>query len=366
MAQNQNNSKDLNDTIHFPCGKVMRNRFMLAPMTNTQSQEDGRLSDEEFRWLHKRAEGQFGLVMTCASNVQANGQCWPGQLGIYDDKQLLGHERLARAIRAEGSLAVLQLHHGGMRCPADLIGESPVAPSPNETEGARALSTAEVEQLRDDFITAAQRAQKAHYDGVEIHGAHGYILTQFLSSEHNQRKDQYGGSWENRRRLVLEIIDGIRETCGEEFLLGIRLSPERFGMQLSEIKELCELLIADGKIDFLDISLWDIYKDPITDTDDNRSLLEHFADLDYGKVKWTVAGKIYNGKDVQKALAAGMDFVTIGRSAILHHDFPKRVMENPDFEPIETPVTAEYLQKEGLSPKFIDYMRRWKGFVEEE
>lgn len=366
MAQDFTDTKQAKDTLHFPCGKIMRNRFMLAPMTNSQSYEDGRLSEEEFRWLTMRAEGKFGLVMTCAANVQANGQCWPGQLGIYDDKHLMGHERLARAIRAEGSLGVVQLHHGGMRCPEDLIGETPVAPSDNEAEGARALSTAEVEELRDAFITAAQRAQKANYDGVEIHGAHGYILTQFLSSEHNQRTDQYGESWENRRRLVLEIIDGVRAACGDDFLLGIRLSPERFGMQLAEIKELCMLLVEGGKIDFLDISLWDVFKKPLEDTDGERSLLQHFADLDYGDVKWTVAGQIYNGPDVQKVLEAGADFVTIGRSAILHHDFPQRVMENPDFEPIETPVSAEHLQKEGLSPTFINYMRRWKGFVEEK
>lgn len=365
MSIEQNHTPDYKASLHFPNGKIMRNRFMLAPMTNTQSHEDGQLSEEEFHWLHKRAEGHFGLVMTCASNVQANGQCWPGQLGIYDDKHLPGHERLARAIRAEGSLAVVQLHHGGMRCPADLIGESPVAPSEQKEEGARALTTAEVEQLRDDFISAAQRAQKAGYDGVEVHGAHGYILTQFLSVEHNQRKDQYGGSWGNRRRLVLEIIEGIRKACGAGFLLGIRLSPERFGMQLSEIKELCQLLVASGQVDFLDISLWDVFKKADENPNDERSLLEHFAALDYGKVKWTVAGKIYGGKEVQKVLAARVDFVSIGRSAILHHDFPKRVMDNPDFEPIETPVSPAYLQKEGLSPRFIDYMRRWKGFVAE-
>ena len=113
--------KELNNTIIFPCGAKMKNRFMLAPLTNTQSHEDGILSDEEFHWLTMRAKGQFGLVMTCASHVQAVGKGFPGQLGTFDDKHLEGHIRLAKAIQAHGSLAVLQLHHAGMRSDPKLI-----------------------------------------------------------------------------------------------------------------------------------------------------------------------------------------------------------------------------------------------------
>lgn len=154
----------------------MKNRFMLAPMTNTQSHEDGKLSDEEFNWLIMRAKGGFGLTMTCASHVQFVGKGFPGQLGIYDDSQFEGHQRLAAAIKAHDSLAVIQLHHAGMRSPEDLIGEQPVCPSAIEKYNTRALSLTEVEQLRDDFIAAAVRSKEAGYDGVEVHGAHGYIL----------------------------------------------------------------------------------------------------------------------------------------------------------------------------------------------
>jgi 2,4-dienoyl-CoA reductase-like NADH-dependent reductase (Old Yellow Enzyme family) len=352
---------DLDTPITFPNGQRMKNPFMLAPMTNTQSHEDGTLSDEEYHWLTMRAKGQFGLVMTCASNVQANGQCWPGQLGIYADRHIPGHRRLASGIQEHGSLAVIQLHHGGMRCPNELIGATSVCPSDNEEHDARALSLEEVKQLRDDFITAAVRAKTAGYDGAEIHGAHGYILTQFLSSEHNQRTDAYGGSLENRSRLLFEIAEGIRQECGIDFLLGVRLSPERFGMEPAEIKALSQQLIDSGWIDFLDLSLWDVFK---TSGPSGEPLLHYFANLDRKNVKITAAGKIHNGETVRKTLEAGMDFVTIGRAAILHHDFPLRVIENPDFQPVQTPVSAAYLQKEGLSPVFVDYMKAWKGFVE--
>ncbi|WP_411895405.1 NADH:flavin oxidoreductase [Winogradskyella sp. A2] len=356
-------NKNLDTPLTFNCGTIMKNRFMLAPLTNQQSHEDGKLSDAEYKWLTMRAEGGFGLVMTCASHVQEVGKGFSGQLGIFSDDLIDGHTKLASKIKSHGSLAVIQLHHAGMRSPFDVIKQKAVCPSDSEKHNARALTLEEVYRLRDDFIAAAVRAKNCGYDGVEVHGAHGYILTQFLSSKINQRLDQYGGSLENRARLLAEITDGIRGICGNDFLLGVRLSPERFGMQLSEIKIISQQLIDTGNIDFLDLSLWDCFKQPEEFPESKLNLLEHILQLYYKDVKLTVAGNIRTGKDVQNILNAGVDFVTIGRSAILHHDFPKQVMTNPDFEPIENPVSENYLQAEGLSKTFINYMKRWEGFV---
>ena len=179
--------------LTFSHGPAMKNRFMLAPLTNCQSHPDGVLSDEEFRWLTMRAQGGFGLTMTCAAHVQREGQGFPGQLGVFADKHLPGLTRLAAAIRAAGSLSAVQLHHAGMRSPKELIGEAPHCPSEDAETGSRALTTGEVEQLTEDFIAAAVRADTAGFDGVELHGAHGYILCQFLSPETNRRDDRYGG-----------------------------------------------------------------------------------------------------------------------------------------------------------------------------
>jgi 2,4-dienoyl-CoA reductase-like NADH-dependent reductase (Old Yellow Enzyme family) len=310
-----------------------------------------------------RAKGQFGLVMTCASHVQEIGKGFSGQLGVFSDKHIEGHERLAHKIKSFGSLVVIQLHHAGMRSPEQLIGEAPVCPTENEKTGARALTKKEVQELKSDFVSAAVRAKKCGYNGVEIHGAHGYILSQFLSAEINHREDEYGGSLENRSRLLFEIVEGIRNKCGSDFLLGVQLSPERFGMDLTEIKTVAQQLIDTGKIDFLDISLWDSFKLPEDEKLQSKSLLEHFTSLDRKNVKLTVAGKIRTGKDVQNILKQGVDFVTIGRMAILHHDYPLKVIENPSFEPIETPVSRDYLRNEGLGEKFIRYMERWPDFV---
>jgi len=365
MLSKSNSMQQIDKALDFPCGKSMNNRFMLAPMTNTQSHEDGTLSDAEFHWLTMRAEGGFGLTMTCASHVQANGKGFPGQLGIFSDVHKEGHLRLTKAIQSEDSLAVIQLHHAGVRSPKELVEGGPVGPSAHEKTGSRGLSLEEVLELRNDFIQAGVRSKECGYDGVEIHGAHGYILCQFLSEEYNQRTDNYGGGLENRSRLLFEIIEGIRTACGPEFLIGVRLSPERFGMKLTEVKTICRQMIADEKIDFLDISLWDCFKEPEESEHKGRTLLKHFQELDYGKVKWTVAGQIRTSKDVKAIMDAEVDFVAIGRAGILHHDFPKLVLGNPDFEPITLPVSRDHLKKEGLGEKFIEYMSRWPGFVKE-
>ena len=356
---------ELTDKIEFPCGLSMKNRFMLAPLTNTQSYEDGKLSKDEFVWLTLRARGNFGITMSCASHVQEIGKGFPGQLGIFDDKHIYGLKKLTDEIRKYNSLSVAQLHHAGMRSPEEIIGERPVCPSADDKTKSRALDNNEVNSLIDDFIKAAMRAKKSGYDGVELHGAHGYILCQFLSSAINKREDNFSGSLENRSRIIFKIIDGIRSECGSNFLLGIRLSAERFGIKLTESKWLFKKLIDDGKIDFLDISLWDSFKDPVEEEHKNKSLLEHFTEIDRKKILLTVAGNIRTGEDVNKIISSNVDFVTIGRAAILHHDFPNRVLMDNNFIPISTPSSKEHLRQEGLSDKFIEYLKVFKGFVEE-
>lgn len=350
-------------SLELSHGPALRNRFVLAPLTNCQSHEDGTLSEDEFRWLTMRAQGGFALTMTCASHVQERGRGFPGQLGNFSETHLAGLTRLASAIKAAGSVAITQLHHAGMRSPPELIKGQPVCPSDNEETGARALDTAEVEQLRDGFIAAAVRADHAGFDGVEVHGAHGYLLCQFLSAETNHRVDHYGGSLENRSRLLFEIVDGVRARCRSDFIVGVRLSPERFGMKLMEARSVAQRLMLEGATDFLDMSLWDVFKEPEEEEFRGRSLLSYFTELERGQVRLGAAGKMTSGAEAAKCVASGVDFVVIGRAAVLHHDFPTKVAVDPRFHAIATPVPADYLRNEGLGPAFVDYMRRWKGFV---
>src|SRR5580692_12913289 len=265
---------DLFDPISFTRGPSWKNRFMLAPLTNCQSHPDGRLSDEEFHWLTMRATGGFGLVMTCAAHVQRIGQGFPGQLGCFSDDHLPGLTRLASAIKAEGAVSSVQLHHAGLRSPEPLIGERPVGPSEDAETNTRALSTGEVEALTEDFIAAAVRSEKAGFDGVELHGAHGYILCAFLSPETNRRDDRYGGSLENRARIVRDIIAGIRGRIRPDFQLGLRLSPERFGLRFAEQREFAGWMLSSGDLDFVDMSLWDSFKPPAEAEFASRPLID--------------------------------------------------------------------------------------------
>jgi len=353
------------DPLPLKRGPALKNRFMLAPLTNTQSHADGRLSDAEHHWLTLRAQGGFGLAMTCAASVQRAGLGFPGQLGAHDDAHVDGLSRLAAALNAHGAHSVVQLHHAGMRAPKELTGEAPLCPSDDSETGARAMTLDEIERTADDFIAAAKRSERAGFHGVELHGAHGYLLCEFLSPEINRREDRYGGSPDNRARLLLDIIDGVRAATGKDFSLGVRLSPERFGLRLEEIRALAQRLMHEGKIDYLDLSLWDVFKEPVEDAFKGASLLSYFTALDRNGTALGAAGNLTTGEACARALAEGLDFVVIGRAAILHHDFPQRVAADPRFTPIPLPVPESHLRAEGLSPPFIEYMRAWKGFVAE-
>jgi 2,4-dienoyl-CoA reductase-like NADH-dependent reductase (Old Yellow Enzyme family) len=360
-------SSELFEPLSFNHGKAMLNRFMLAPLTNMQSHQDGTLSDDEYRWLTMRAQGGFGLTMTCATHVQAAGQGFRGQLGIWSDNHLPGLERLAKGINVTGSLSAVQLHHAGIRSPRELIGDAPRAPWNDEATGARALSTGEVEQVVEDFILAAVRAERAGFNGVELHGAHGYLLCEFLDADNNRRTDRYGGSFENRTRIMVEIIDGIRQRTGPDFQLGIRLSPERFGIALDEARTLAQQLMTSGKLDYLDMSMWDVFKEPNEPAYSGKPLIDYFTSLQRGNTRLGVAGKIMDAATARQCLDSGADFVLIGRGAVLHHDFPQRVKANPRFESVERPVTRAYLKEQGLGDVFVDYMAgNWKEFVVEE
>ena len=351
------------DAVTFVRGPAMKNRFMLAPLTNQQSNPDGTISADEERWLTMRAAGGFGMTMTCASHVDPLGQGFDGQLGCFSEDHLPGLTRLAAGIRAQGSVAIVQLHHAGRRAPAELIGTEPVAPANDGKYGARALTAAEVQGVIESFVVAAARCDEAGFDGVELHGAHDYLLCEFLNAEFNDRTDEFGGSREARFRVFDEIISGIRRRCRPDFHLGVRLSPERFGMATADVIDAFERLVATRKVDLIDLSLWDVFKDAADAQFAPRPLLELFTDLDRGPVRLAVAGQLYSGSDVQRALDCGADIVAIGRAAITNHDFPRLVQADPTAAMRELPVPRDVLAAEGLGPSFIEYMSNWKGFV---
>jgi 2,4-dienoyl-CoA reductase-like NADH-dependent reductase (Old Yellow Enzyme family) len=356
---------DLFQPLEFAHGPKLKNRLLLALLTNKQSNEDGTVSDYDLAWIERCAHDGYALTMTCAANVQAVGKGFHGQLGIYDDRHIEGLARLAALIRAGGSVSSVQLHHGGARALGGVNGV-PAGPSGHIADGARVLSTAEVEDLRNDYIAAAQRADSAGFDGVEVHGAFGHVLAQFLSPTLNTRSDHYGGSLEGRSRLLFEIIDGIRTSCRPDFQIGLKLSMERFGLRVAEIRDVAAEAIRAGSVDYLDLAPHDIEKTAEEEGFEGRTLLNVFTDLPRGDVRLGASGKIMSARKAAFALQAGCDFVLIGRAAILQPEFPRLVHSDHDHQSPALPVSRTHLENAGLSPAFINYMAGWDGFVASE
>ncbi|MET0660636.1 MAG: NADH:flavin oxidoreductase [Steroidobacteraceae bacterium] len=349
----------LYEPLTFQRGLPMKNRFMLAPMTNQQSGEDGVLSSDELHWLRMRAQGGFAHIVTCACHVEERGKGFPGELGIFSDRHVLGLRYVADVLRANNCRSSVQLYHGGLRA----IAADRISPSGHEASGARAMTRTDIEELIEAFVAAAVRAETAGFDGVELHAAHGYLISQFLSAQFNQRCDEFGDSAQGRSRLLFRIIDGIRAAVGSEFQLGVRLSPERFGQDLVEIRAVVQRLIEECTVDFIDLSLWDAFKQPEDPRYAGRSLLSYFTEIDRGPVRLGVAGKIIEPSSANACIAAGVDFVTLGKVAVLHHDYPKRLQVDDAFQPDWLPVRTERLRREGLGERFIAYLATWTNFV---
>jgi 2,4-dienoyl-CoA reductase-like NADH-dependent reductase (Old Yellow Enzyme family) len=332
----------------------------MGPLTNMQSLPNGRMSEEEYRWLEMRTRGGFGMMSTCAANVQANSAQLSGQLGIYEEDHLDPLRRIAAEMKAHGNIALTQLNHGGLRSNPEVTGVSPVGPYDDPEWGGRAMTTAEIHELIEDFVRAARRAEAVGFDGVEIHGAHGQIMAQFLDPVRNQRTDGYGGSLENRARLITEVLSAIRERCRPDFLLGLRLSVERFEINLSEFRTLSEFYMVNGLVDFMDMSLWDCFKEPDEAQYRGRPLIECALDVKRGAARIGVAGKIRTAEKASACIAAGADFVIIGRAAILHEDFPRQVAGDPRFAMRALPVPESYLRARGRRLRARRLYRRWR------
>ncbi|WP_293310104.1 NADH:flavin oxidoreductase [Pedobacter sp. UBA5917] len=343
-------------------GPAMRNRFMLAPLTSQQSDYDGTASEYDQSWMEQLSQGFYGLIQTSASTVEAGGIAFERQLGIHSDDHLPGLTQMAKTIRAGGALSAVQLHHAGHRARPE-VGGIPAPASGKTIPGVRAISTEEVERIRDSFIAAAKRAQLAGFDGISVHGAFGWILSEFMSPNLNDRSDKYGGSMENRARFTIEVIEGIRKACGPDFQIGWRLSIERYGLRLEELREVTAEIFDRELIDYLDLALWDSAQLVREGMYQGKTMLSVFTELPRKGVRLGAAGKIMSAQRAAQLLDEGCDFVLIARAGILQRDFPLQVKANPMYDSPKLPVTAEYLRKGGLSERFIETMRGWQTFV---
>jgi len=348
-------------------GVVLPNRIALAPMTNMQSQPDGLLGEAELAFLARRADGGFGLVQTCAAYVALDGKAWPGELGIDRDECLPGLTRLAARLHAGGAACMVQLFHGGVRADPALTG-APTWSASTWTEDTpgfvppRAATIDDLTQVIERFAAAAARAEAAGFDGVELHGAHGYLLSQFLSRTMNPRTDGWGGELAGRARLIREVLRACRRRCTARFAIGVRLSLEDFGnargMDLDDNLAVAGWLVDDGA-DFIHASLWDVTRMATKYPD--RHPLTMLRALLPADVAVLTAGKIWTRADAEAVLARGADVIALGRAGILNPDWPRDVAAD---RPIKLPpITERELIDRAVSPPFAGYLRKWKNLV---
>jgi 2,4-dienoyl-CoA reductase-like NADH-dependent reductase (Old Yellow Enzyme family) len=221
-----NMQKDL-ITLFTPAklkNKIVKNRVVFPPVVCFHyAGEDGIVAQRNIEHYRLRAEGGAGIIITEATAVRKDGRLAPFQLGIWSDDHIPGMQKIVSVVKLSGAVSLLQIHHAGL-VTQENIAQYAVGPSADEKNPrSKALTIDDIHEIRGAFITGAVRAKKAGYNGVELHGAHGYLLNQFASSSFNRREDEYGGTLEKSLKLAVEIIRGIRSACGKDFIIGYRL-----------------------------------------------------------------------------------------------------------------------------------------------
>lgn len=210
---------------------TVRNRLVFAATSSELADDNGDVTDDMIAYYAERARGGVGLVVIEATYVSLEGKRLSHNAMVDDDARIPGLARLAEALHAEGAAVLLQLNHGGRESVCDISGRV-VAPSAipsgytalGEADLPHELTVGEIDHVVQDFVDAAVRAQRAGYDGIELHGAHGYLISQFLSPNANQREDAYGGSVEGRARFCVELVQRIRAAVGVGFVVVFRIN----------------------------------------------------------------------------------------------------------------------------------------------
>ena len=354
------------DKMSVGRGHVLKNRSLLAAMTNKQSHEDGTLSEDEINWLVRRAEGDFAVTTTAAANVTEKGRGWEGEMGVWGDHQIPGLSELAVKLNSTGTISLVQLFHGGMRAPRALNGVRPISASENTEQGmngeyTRAMSSQEVRLMIQSFTDAAIRCEKAGFHGIELHGAHSYLICQFLGAKTNRRTDEWGGDIYGRSRFLLEIINSIRAATNDQFLIAVRISPiiEKAGIYLDDSLKLAQILCST-EIDMLHISCWDVFQK--ADDGNPETLTKRFRNVIPADFPLISTGAIWDAKDAQWLIDEGADIVGVARVGIAHPDWPQN-LNDPNYTPDRPPFSEAYLRSVALSEVFINYMKRWQNFV---
>jgi len=355
-------NSNLFEPLMLAPGLVLRNRIAMAPMTTWASNDDGTVSDEEEAYYRRRVK-DVGLVITGCTHVQENGVGFTGEFAAYNDRFIPSLRKLATAAKSGGAPAILQLFHAGGKTLPKLVSDM-VAASPIESLASPAVPPVRPRALRDQeiveviaaFADATRRAILAGFDGVELHGAHAFLIQNFFSPYSNHRYDRWGGSLENRMRFPLAVVKAVKQTINEHavmpFALGYRISVEESvegGLQLADSLQLIDCLI-DAGVTYMHASLGSALEQKPETEQSDTSILSILHDHIRDRVPLVAAGRIKTPEQASKALAMGLSLVAVGQGLVINPGWVALARAKRDDE-IQHAISADEAQGISIPPK---------------
>ena len=335
-------------------GVTIKNRLVVAPMTHFGSQADGLISDQERTFLNNRA-GDMGMFITAATLVQKDGKAFHGQPEATGEHCLDSLKETAQILQQQGAKAILQIHHGGSKAIDDLLdGLDKISASDSEAEHAREATAEEVEALIASYAQAADLALRAGFDGVEIHGANGYLIQQFYSAQSNRRNDQWGGSLENRMRFPLAVVDAVvavrEKHQRDDFIIGYRFSPEEpgeDGLTMTETGALIDALV-QKPLQYLHVSLWEFDKKIRRGGDTAQTRMQFIHERINGKLPLIGVGNLFTADQILAAYETGWaEFIALGKTVMINPHIATQIREGREDE-IETQLDPTRADHYGL------------------
>ncbi len=320
-------------------GKTIKNRLVVPAMVANYCTEDGFATEQYTAYHETKAKGGWGLIITEDYAINPYGKGFVGVAGLWKDEQIEGHAKMVERVHAHGSTIIAQIYHCGRQTNSAVIGRAPVAPSPipcpMNQEMPHELTIDEIHELVEQFGDTALRAKKCGFDGVEIHGGHGYLIAEFLSPYTNKRADEYGGNLQNRVRFLLEVIANVKKKCGDDFIVGFRISGDEKiegGRSIADTQVIA-MMAEEAGIDMIHVSVG-TYGSPSVPTvplyaKEHAWIADYAAELKkVVDIPVITVGRFNDPCLANMAIKSGKaDFVAMGRASLADPALPKKAEE---------------------------------------
>ncbi|MFJ9496455.1 NADH:flavin oxidoreductase [Brevibacillus centrosporus] len=322
---------------------TLKNRIGLAPMTRVSATEDGQATQIMIDYYKSYAQGGFGFLITeGAYPDETYSQGYLNQSGIANEKHIAAWRKITEAVHQSGSKIIVQLMHAGAQSQGNRYKSEIIAPSHVRAKGEqlpfyvgegpyknpKPMTKADIQEVVRSFAEAAKRAKAAGFDGVEIHGANGYLLDEYLTDYMNQRTDEYGGSTENRVRILIEVANAVREAVGTDFVVGIRISQGKvsdYHHKWAGAEKDAEIIFSSLSrvgLDYIHVTEYDATQPAFEGTDHTLAALAK----KFSKVPVIANGHLEDPEKAEQLLIRGeADLITLGKGALANHDWPKRI-----------------------------------------